>query len=104
MEGSEVHMSVQVPPELTAGAYANVVGIWHTEHEFTLDFAVMMPTNPPQAPGEAATMPCEVVARVKIAPTLVFDILRALNENMTVYETTYGEIRRPGQTADEDQL
>ncbi len=97
-------MNVEVPQELSAGAYANVVGIWHTEHEFTLDFAVMMPTTPPLAPGEPATMPCQVVARVKIAPTLVFDVLRALNENMTKYETTYGEIRRPGRDEDDEEL
>lgn len=48
-------MSVEVPPELVAGAYANVVGIWHTEHEFTLDLAVMMATAPPQTPDGAPT-------------------------------------------------
>lgn len=41
---------------------------------------------------------------MKIAPTLVCDILRALNENMPNYETTYGEIRRPGQGGDADKL
>lgn len=40
-------------------------------------------------------IPCRVVARVKIPPTLVFDMIKTLNENMTRYEETYGEIRAP---------
>ncbi len=86
-----------VPPELQTGSYANVVGIWHTPHEFTLDFAVLMPPVPATEDGPSS-MPCEVVARIKIAPSLIFDLLRAVNENMTRYEQAYGEIRQPGQT------
>jgi hypothetical protein len=41
-------------------------------------------------------MPTRVVARVKIPVTLIYDVLRALNENMTRYEETFGEIQRPG--------
>lgn len=81
----------RVPDELQAGRYANMLGVWHTAHDFTLDFSVTVPITTP------GTMPCEVVARVKIAPSLIFDVLRALNENMTRYEETFGEIHRPGQ-------
>ena len=84
----------RVPEDLAAGAYANVVGVWHTPHEFTIDFSVTQP--PTQTPDGGVKVPCEVVARVKIAPTLVFDLLRTLNENMTRYEAALGEIRRPG--------
>jgi len=33
----------------------------------------------------------------RLVPPLVFDVLRALNENMTRYEQAFGEIRRPGE-------
>ena len=92
--GQQPEFAFRVPEELAGGTYANLLAIWHTAHEFTLDFAVTMPaegseSGPPR-------VPCEVVARVKISPSVVFDVLRALNENMTKYESTYGDIPRPG--------
>jgi Protein of unknown function (DUF3467) len=94
---------LNVPPELEAGAYANVLGVWHTVYEFTLDCAAM---QPPQVIDEAdptspAVVPCHVVARVKVPVTVVFDLIRALNENMTKYEERFGEIQRPGEPQDE---
>ena len=93
------HFELNVPPELEGGAYANVLGVWHTVYEFTLDFAAM---QPPQVvdendPNSAAVVPCRVVSRVKVPVTVVFDLIRALNENMTKYEERFGEIHRPGQ-------
>jgi hypothetical protein len=43
-----------------------------------------------------------VVSRVRIPVSVIFDVLRALNENMTRYETAFGEIQRP-QHREEDQ-
>jgi Protein of unknown function (DUF3467) len=90
---------IQVPPEQEAGVYANFLSVWHTAYEFTLDFAA---TQPPQIddgadPSSPARVPCRVVARVKIPPTVVFDLIRAINENMTRYEQAFGEIQRPGE-------
>ena len=95
--GGQPEFVFNVPDELTTGQYSNLLAIWHTAHEFTLDFAVTMPTQP----GESGSpvVPSEVVARIKIAPSVIFDVLRALNENMTRYEATYGEIPRPGESA-----
>jgi hypothetical protein len=85
-----------VPPELETGTYANILAVWHSPHEFTLDFAV---TNQSVSAGEngPVTVPCSTVARVKVAPSVLFDLLRALNQNMTQYENEYGEIQRPGE-------
>ena len=88
-----------VTPDLEGGMYANFLSVWHTAHEFTLDFAV---TQPPQVEDEAdptspIRVPCRVVARVKLPVTVVFDLIRAVNENMTRYEQAFGEIHRPGQ-------
>ena len=88
---------LNVPPELEGGVYANVLGVWHTAYEFTLDFAAM---QPPQVededdPNSPAFVQCRVVSRVKVPVTVVFDVIRALNENMTKYEEHFGEIQRP---------
>ena len=107
MEASEepgTNFEIQVPPEQEAGTYANFLTVWHTGHEFTLDFSVTQPpqTDDPDDPASPVTVPSRVVARVRIPPTLLFDVLRALNENMSRYEATYGEIRQPGSEEDEE--
>ena len=95
------NLNFQVPPDLEGGAYANILGVWHTGHEFTLDFAVTQPAIAP-TPAEPTTVPCRVVARVKIPPSVIFEMLRAINQNMTIYDNQFGEIQRPGSTQ-EDQ-
>jgi hypothetical protein len=85
---------VEVPDGEVNGRYANFLTVWHTPHEFTLDFGVIQPAEVDDDDG-TTVVPCPVVARLKIAPSLVFDVLRALNDNMTRYESKFGEISRP---------
>jgi Protein of unknown function (DUF3467) len=89
---------VVVPEDQVAGAYANFVGVWHTPHEFAIDFAVIQPFAGP--PG---SMQARVVSRVRIPPTIVFDLLRTINENLAQYEEAFGEIKRPGTKADDGE-
>lgn len=101
--GQEVSFEFRIAPELEVGQYANVLGVWHTAHEFTLDFSVTLPPVAPTDDSEGAIVPCQIVSRVKVAPSLIFDLLRTLNENMTRYEAQFGEIQRPGQNGDEQE-
>ena len=89
---------LQVPAELEAGVYANFLGVWHTAYEFTLDFAATQPAQiaDPDDPDSPLVVGCRVVSRVKIPVTVAFDVIRALNENLTQYEQRFGEIARPG--------
>jgi hypothetical protein len=41
-------------------------------------------------------VPAKVVSRVKISPTLIFDLLRTINHNMGRYEGAFGEIKHVG--------
>ena len=85
-------------PTLEAGSYANGLAIWHTLHEFTFDFFVSS-----QPPVEARTetgevvirAPHRLVARVRIPPTSVFDIIRTISQNLALYEQKFGPIRVP---------
>jgi Protein of unknown function (DUF3467) len=87
---------------LEAGCYANGLAIWHTLHEFTFDFFVSS-----QPPSEARTpdgevvirAPHRLVARVRIPPTSVFDIIRTISQNLALYEQKFGPIRTPGAEA-----
>jgi len=90
-------VAVTVPPEQETGVYANLLAIWHTQDEFTFDFAVKQPAQMGEAEDgtQVVHVPARVVSRVRVPPGQVFEILKALNENMTHYEQAFGEIRRP---------
>jgi hypothetical protein len=94
--GQRQEIQMDVPPDKEAGVYANFLAVWHSGHEFTLDFCTTQPPKPSEEDPQRTVMPSLVVSRVKIPVTLIFDVVRALNENMTRYEETFGEIRRPG--------
>ena len=86
-------------PALEAGSYANALAIWHTGHEFTFDFLVS--SEPPRQArtedGEDVIQaPHRMVARIRVPPTAVFDIIRTINQNLTLYEQRFGQIRPPG--------
>ena|SRR5436190_7000263 len=82
-------LQVSIPDDVAAGVYSNMALVWHTAYEFTLDFAAI-------EPSDSNRVPCRVVARVRIPPTVIFDLMRALNENMSIYEQKFGEIKRFG--------
>jgi len=90
-----IELKIDVPPELEGGTYANVLNVWHTAYEFTLDFGVMQQVGEPEDPDAALQVPVRVVSRVRIPVTLLFEVLKALNTNMTGYEATFGPIRAP---------
>ena len=90
-----IELQLDVPPELEGGTYANVLNVWHTAYEFTLDFGVMQQVGEPEDADAALQVPVRVVSRVRIPVTLLFEVLKALNTNMTGYESTFGSIRAP---------
>jgi Protein of unknown function (DUF3467) len=81
-------VAFEVPNRLRVGVYANAARVSYTLSEFTLDWAVF---DPGLDEPEAAI----VCARVRIPVIFVFEVLRAVNRAMTLYEAEYGEIRRP---------
>lgn len=93
----EPQVSINVPPENIGGTYANVVSVWHTPHDFAIDFCV----NQPYASGPDA-LAVQVVSRVRIPPTIVLDLLRALNDNLGQYEETVGPVIRPGERGEDE--
>jgi hypothetical protein len=88
------------------GVYSNVVGVWHSAYEFTLDFAVMLPPQPVMN-GEGkqqVVIPARVVARVKIPPAQMIELMRALSTNERLYEEQFGPIPQPGKPQDDQPL
>jgi hypothetical protein len=74
-----------VPPDLEA-AYTNIARIMHTPAELIFDFAALLP---------GAGGP-KVVSRLVMSPVAAKLFYRALGENLSRYESVFGEIATPG--------
>jgi hypothetical protein len=83
-------INIAISDDKKLGVYANFLVVGHSAHEFTLDFCQVLPG------GKDGAVQAEVVSRLKIAPTMVGKIIRALNTNMTGYEDTYGLVKDVG--------
>jgi hypothetical protein len=69
-------------------AYANLARIAHSPADIVIDFAHLMP-------GETKA---RITSRVLMSPLSAKLLLRALSENITRYETAFGEIIIPSAT------
>jgi hypothetical protein len=94
----EISVDVDIPAEVRRGVYANSFNIWFSPYEFAFDWSVADEVEPedPDDPSSPLRIPIMGVARVRLPTSLVFDVLRDLNQAMTRYESIFGEIRRPG--------
>jgi hypothetical protein len=81
-----VQIKIEVPPHLPA-SYANFALISHTLSEMILDFAQVLPQQPK----------ARVQTRVVMTPANAKLLYRALGENISNYETQFGEIELPTQ-------
>ncbi|HWH33543.1 MAG TPA: DUF3467 domain-containing protein [Egibacteraceae bacterium] len=83
-------VQITVPDDAKRGEYANFLVVTHSPHEFTLDFCQVVTGTDPER------MQAEVVSRVKLAPTMVGKVIRALNDNLTGYEEKFGLVKEIG--------
>jgi len=79
---------MNMPPELTAGAYADFVRAWHTKDVFILDFANLV--EPVRAEDDAVLLSATVVSRVRIPPSQVFELMKALELQLSAWEKETG--------------
>jgi hypothetical protein len=74
-----------VDKELALGEYANFVSIAHNFSEVLLDFGRTMPGR----------QDIPVVARIIMNPFHAKQLMRALNHNLQLYESSFGAIGEP---------
>jgi hypothetical protein len=86
----QAQIRVVVNDDMKHGTYANFLVVTHGPHEFTLDFCQLLPS------GEQGVVNADVTARVRVAPTMVGQILRALNTNLSNYEDKFGDVKAIG--------
>jgi hypothetical protein len=102
MADGEPQLQLAVPDDKVAGVYADFARVWHSSDVFTLDFAAVV--GPPQAqrdPVSGQAVPvtqAQVVSRVRIPPGQVFEVMRALEKQLSMWERERG--RRPGTPGD----
>jgi hypothetical protein len=85
--------TLEVPADLKTD-YANVVRIAHSPSELVFDFAHLLP----------GVTPARVCTRVVMSPLGAKLLQRALAENLSRYETAFGEIKIPGENSLADFL
>lgn len=90
----ESNLDLEVPSELAGGSFADFVGVWHSSDVFVLDFAAL--TSPPRSyideTGEAKTqVNARVVSRVRVPPAQVFELMKALERELSAWERERGE-------------
>lgn len=90
-------LSLSTSPEVEAGVYADFVSVWHQSHQFVLDFSVH--TSPPQVidveEKKVINVPARMVARVRLRPEQIFEIMKALNQQLSRWEKEQGKAPRP---------
>jgi hypothetical protein len=74
-------ITINFPPQLQGGVYANNMVVSHTKEEFILDFMMVAPPTG------------TVTARVIVSPGHMKRILEALKENVSKYESSFGTIQ-----------
>lgn len=74
--------------KLNAAPYADMAIVGHTPHGFTLEFVAIEPLMA----GDDGTVQGTVVARVKLPPSVIFQIASAIAENVDLYEKQFGPI------------
>ena len=82
-ETKPLPVKITIDESTAEGHYVNFTNILHNPTEFVLDFGRAVPGRPD----------VKVMSRVLTTPFHAKQILRALQQNVELYERQYGEIR-----------
>jgi Protein of unknown function (DUF3467) len=91
----EQRFEIEISPDVEPGVYADFASIWHTRNTFVLDFASL---RQPPVLGEdedsgqpVLRVPTRIVARVKIPSDQIFELMRALEQQLSAWERETGQ-------------
>ena len=94
-EPQQVQLNVELPEVLQQGVHAEVAAVWHTRDGFTIDF--ISPTSPPSPDAQGQLQqPARIVARIRVPVSVIFNVARAISDNVSIYESTFGTIGMGG--------
>jgi hypothetical protein len=90
----EHRVEIAVNPENEVGEYASFASVWRAQDCFVIDFATEV--RPPEVSEDPESrmryvhVPARVVARVRIPPSQVWELMKALEQNLSAYERERG--------------
>jgi Protein of unknown function (DUF3467) len=80
----ERHINIQFDPKQMAGHYANFANVSHSDYEFTVTFArVDHEVEDDEVPGV-------VVTRVNLSPKFMRELIDAMQDNYSKWQTREG--------------
>lgn len=88
----DIH-EIDISEEVAPGAFADFVGVWHTPDTFVFDFAALIapPEDILNEMGEEIThLQSRIVARVRVPPAQIIEIMKALNHQLDAWEKETG--------------
>ncbi len=81
---AERHLNIHFSPEIMAGVYANFANVSHSDYEFTVTFARV------DHEVEEEEVPGVVVARVNLSPRFMKELIDAMGDNYSKWQTKEG--------------
>jgi hypothetical protein len=97
--GPERHINIHFDPQQMAGHYANFANVSHSDYEFTITFARV------DHEVEEEEVPGVVVTRVNLSPKFMRELIDAMHDNYSKWETREGIKNLPeygGRPDDDD--
>ncbi|MCL1838488.1 MAG: DUF3467 domain-containing protein [Propionibacteriaceae bacterium] len=85
----EQQLQVRIREELAGGNFADFIRAWHTDEAFVLDFAAF--SEPPRMEDDTVIREATVVSRVRIPPSQVFELMKALEQQLSAWEKEHPE-------------
>ena len=85
----ERQLNIHLDPEQMAGVYANFANVTFSDYEFTITFARV------DHEVEADEVPGVVVSRVNLSPRFMRELIDAMEDNWSKWQTREGIKRLP---------
>lgn len=83
IKSGQQQLNIELSPEIAEGTYCNLAIITHSHAEFITDFVKIMPGMPK----------AKVQARIILTPQHAKRLMRALQDNISKYESVHGLIK-----------
>ena len=89
----ERHINIHFSPEIMAGVYSNFANVSHSDYEFTITFARV------DHEVEDEEIPGVVVSRINLSPKFMRELIEAMQDNYSKWQTREGIKNLPEFTA-----
>ena len=83
-QSDERQFDIHADPEVMAGHYANFANVSHSDYEFTVTFARV------DHEVEEEAVPGVVVARMNLSPRFMRELIDAMEDNFSKWQTREG--------------